>query len=94
MTNWGLFCRYRSTRSPFAAAACRPDSVTTPVRRYSSLRNFKLDSAYPVVEGYEDVAGNDAVAGGVRLNFSDRVGTTALDVTSTFSPGDGLRSWV
>lgn len=67
-----------------------PDSLTTTTRTYRSLRNFKLDNAYPVVEGYEDAAGNAAVAGGLRFNFSDRVGTTSLDVTSSFSPGQDL----
>jgi hypothetical protein len=63
---------------------------STPTGRYRSLGHFKLDNAYPVVEGYQDAAGNYALAGGVRLNFSDRVGTTALDVTSTVSPGQDL----
>jgi len=68
------------------------DSLTTSRGTYSSLRNFKLDSAYPVVEGYEDAAGNNAVAGGVRLNFSDRIGTTSLDLTSSYSPDQTLAS--
>jgi len=57
---------------------------------YGTLRNFKLDNAYPVVEGYEDAAGNYAVAGGVRLNFSDRIGATALELTSSYSPDAAL----
>ncbi len=66
------------------------DSLTTATGTYRSLRHFKLDNAYPVVEGYEDAAGNAAVAGGVRLNFSDRIGTTSLDVTSSWSPDPDL----
>jgi hypothetical protein len=66
------------------------DSLTTARGTYRSLASFKLDNIYPVVEGYEDAAGNWAVAGGVRLNLSDRIGTTALDVTSSFSPGQDL----
>ncbi|HEV8381654.1 MAG TPA: hypothetical protein VGQ29_08715 [Gemmatimonadales bacterium] len=66
------------------------DSLTTATGTYRSLSNFKLDNAYPVVEGYQDAAGADAVAGGVRLNFSDRIGTTSLDVTSSYSPDRDL----
>jgi hypothetical protein len=66
------------------------DSLTTSTGVYRSLGNFKLDNAYPVVEGYQDAVGNDAVAAGVRLNFSDRVGTTSLDVTSSYSPDRDL----
>jgi hypothetical protein len=66
------------------------DSLTTSTGVYRALGNFKLDNAYPIVEGYQDAAGNDAVAGGVRLNFSDRVGTTSLDVTSSYSPDQDL----
>lgn len=68
------------------------DSLTTSRGTYRSFRHFKLDSAYPVVEGYENAAGGTAAALGVRLNFSDRIGTTALDVTSSYSPGGGLAS--
>jgi len=66
------------------------DSLTTRTGTYRSLRQFKLDTAYPVVEGYRDPDGTYTVAGGVRVNFSDRIGTTALDVTSSYSPGQDL----
>jgi len=62
------------------------DSVTTPARPYRSFGNFRLDAAYPVVEGYEDAAGHQAAAVGMRVNFSDRIGATALDVTGSYSP--------
>jgi Tol biopolymer transport system component len=77
---------------PPPVSGVNPDSLTTATGTYRSLRHLKLDSAYPVVEGYEDASGNAAVAGGVRLNFSDRIGTTALDVTSSWSPGQDLSS--
>ncbi|HWO87536.1 MAG TPA: hypothetical protein VNL98_00140, partial [Gemmatimonadales bacterium] len=70
----------------------RRDSLTTPAGPYRSLRHFKLDSGYPVVEGYENAAGRLAVAGGMRFNFSDRVGTTWLDVTASWSPDADLGS--
>ncbi len=68
------------------------DSVTISQGPYHPLSNLKLDSGYPVVEGYQDSAGTNAVAAGVRLNISDRIGTTALDVTGTYSPGQRLSS--
>jgi hypothetical protein len=69
------------------------DSLTRAAGRYRALRHFRLDNAYPVVEGYEDAAGNAAVAGGVRVNFSDWVGTTTLSVTSSYSPDPDLSSF-
>ncbi|MGE5758747.1 MAG: YncE family protein [Gemmatimonadota bacterium] len=74
------------TWMPPPVSSLQADSVTTPARPYRSLRNFRLDSAYPVAEGYEDAAGHAAAAVGVRLNFSDRIGATALDVTASASP--------
>jgi hypothetical protein len=68
------------------------DSVTISRGPYRSLRNLKLDSAYPVVEGYQDAAGTNAVAVGMRMNVSDRIGTTAADITATYSPGRRLSS--
>jgi hypothetical protein len=68
------------------------DSVTIWQGPYRPLGNLKLDSAYPVVEGYQDAAGTDAVAVGMRMNVSDRIGTTALDLTGSYSPGLRLAS--
>jgi hypothetical protein len=68
------------------------DSLTTSTGRYRALSHLTLDAAYPVVEGYRDTAGTYAVAAGVRLNFSDRIGMTALDVTSSYSPAPSLAS--
>lgn len=63
------------------------DSLTLSTGPYRWQANFKLDNAYPIVEGYEDAAGNTEVAGGLRLNFSDRVGATSMDMTASYSPG-------
>jgi len=71
-------------------SAINLDSLTTYTGTYRSLGHVDLNNAYPVLEGYEDAAGNAAVAGGVRLNFSDLIGTTALDLTSTYSPDPDL----
>jgi hypothetical protein len=66
------------------------DSLKAATGTYSTPRNFKLDTAYPIVEGYEDAAGNYAVAGGMRMNFSDRIGATGLELSASFSPGQSL----
>lgn len=63
--------------------------VSAP-RPYRARRNFKLDSAYPVVEGYQDAAGISAVAAGMRFNFSDRLGATSLEFTASYSPEEQL----
>lgn len=69
------------------------DSLAAATRAYSTARNFKLDNAYPVVEGYEDAAGNYAVAGGLRFNFSDRIGATGLQMSASYSPGQNLDAY-
>ena len=62
------------------------DSMTTGTGPYRWPSHFKLDNAYPIVEGYEDAAGRTTAAVGMRLNFSDRVGATSLDLTGSWSP--------
>jgi hypothetical protein len=57
---------------------------------YFARRNFKLDNAYPVVEGYQDALGINAVAAGMRFNFSDRLGATNLAFTASYSPDERL----
>ena len=62
--------RFSETRSPphapsagvDAAASSRInlDSLTTRTGNYSTLGNFKLDNAYPVLEGSQNAAGADA----------------------------------
>jgi len=66
------------------------DSLTTSTGDYRSLSHIKLDAAYPIVEGYKDAAGVDAVAFGMRFNFSDRVGVSALDGSVSYSPDKAL----
>ena len=78
---------------PREVARSSSDSLVAAAVDYSTSRNFKLDNAYPVVEGYEDAAGNYAVAGGMRLNFSDRIGATGLELTSSYSPGQNLDAY-
>ena len=54
---------------------------------YSSARRLRLDSFYPVVEGYKD-----SVAGGFRLNFSDGLNLSRADLTVSYSPDSELES--
>ena len=75
---------------PKAVGDVSPDALAAATGRYSTMRNFKLDNVYPVVEGYQDVDGNRGVAAGLRANFSDRVGATGLDFTASYSPGQSL----
>jgi len=66
------------------------DSLTATARPYHPLAHLALNSAYPVVEGYQDAAGTNAVAVGGRANFSDEVGATALNLTASYSPDPAL----
>ena len=75
---------------PASDAIVDGDVLAAATGEYSTRRNFKLDNAYPVVEGYQDADGNRGVAGGMRVNFSDRIGATGLDVTASYSPGQEL----
>src|SRR5439155_3957566 len=68
------------------------DSLTASARPYRPLAHLALNSAYPVVEGYQDAAGTNAVAIGARANLSDQVGATALNLTASYSPEPPLAS--
>ncbi|HZH41377.1 MAG TPA: hypothetical protein VFD85_10215 [Gemmatimonadales bacterium] len=69
------------------------DSLVGTARTYRSLAHLALNSAYPVLEGYEDAAGTNAVAVGMRGNLSDQVGATALNLTASYSPDPALSSF-
>jgi hypothetical protein len=75
---------------PAAVPPVSGSALKKATHPYTTLANFNLDNAYPVVEGYEDADGNLAVAGGVRFNFTDRVGGTGLDFTASYSPSQQL----
>ncbi len=66
-------------------ALIKIDSLTTYSGDYSALKNIRLASAYPVVEGYKNFK-----AYGARLNFSDPVGLYNLDITASFTPNSVL----
>jgi len=48
---------------------------------YRPLRNIDLQSAYPIVQGYQD-----SKAGGVRLDFGDSLGLSHITTTVSYSP--------
>jgi hypothetical protein len=75
---------------PPPVAELGPQPSADAARPYRARENFVLNNAYPVVEGYQDAAGVNAVAGGVRVNFADRVGATNLELTSSYSPDGRL----
>lgn len=75
---------------PSSGAEVNGDALAAATRGYSAARNFKLDNAYPIVEGYQDADGNRGLAGGMRLNFSDRLGATGLELSASYSPTSEL----
>jgi len=62
------------------------ESMIGEKRRYSPVKRLRLESLYPVVEGYKD-----AVAYGGHVRFSDAVGLNRATVTASYSPASGLR---
>lgn len=61
------------------------DSITTYRGSYHPLRNLRLVSAYPVVEGY-----GEFMAYGARLNFSGPIGIHSSDLTASYTPNHAL----
>lgn len=57
------------------------DSTTTSESHYSALANLKVESIYPVVEGYKDYP-----AYGLRFNVSDNVYIHQVGLTASYSP--------
>jgi hypothetical protein len=68
-------------------ASINLDSLTTSTGKYSTLGGIRLDSAYPIVEGFKDFA-----AFGVRLSFLDRLLLSGFDLTASYSPDQDLAS--
>ncbi|HZY09518.1 MAG TPA: hypothetical protein VFF29_00035 [Bacteroidota bacterium] len=57
------------------------DSLTTYSGEYNGMRNIKLASAYPIVEGYKDYT-----SVGMKLNFFEPVGLHSALLTASYSP--------
>jgi len=62
-----------------------PDSVITYEGPYHAFRSMRLNSIYPVVEGYKVYT-----TVGVRANFSDPVGLHAFHLAGSVSPWGSL----
>ncbi|MCH8126286.1 hypothetical protein IIC38_10015 [candidate division KSB1 bacterium] len=61
------------------------DSLTTYHGKYNSFSNIGLTSAYPIVEGYKDFT-----AMGMHFNYSDLLGITGFEITSSYSSSQNL----
>jgi hypothetical protein len=62
------------------------ESMFQPKRPYSALRRMRLESLYPVVEGYKNT-----VAYGAHARFSDPVGLNLATLTASYSPSAEVR---
>jgi hypothetical protein len=63
------------------------ESMITKKGRYGLWGNIRLESAYPIVRGYKD-----SVAYGYRVNFSDPLSLNRINLTTSYSPNQGLPS--
>ncbi len=66
-------------------ASINSDKLVVNSGLYNPLKNMRLLSGYPVIEGYKD-----AVSGGARFEFADRLRLAGVNVTVGGSPGQGL----
>jgi hypothetical protein len=63
------------------------DDLVTDQGKYHLIREMKVTSGYPVLEGYRDTA-----ALGYRMKWSDPMGLNALSATVSYSPDNSLPS--
>ena len=63
------------------------ESMFQPKQRYNALKRLRLESVYPVLEGYKNT-----IAYGAHARFSDPVGLNLATVTASFSPSGEVRS--
>ena len=61
------------------------ESLTTGQGRYSSVPSIRLESIYPVVQGYKEFA-----AVGLRANFSDPLFLNRASLTASYTPDSDL----
>jgi hypothetical protein len=71
-----------SVGSPAAIAF---DPAKAPAHDYALVGGMRLESTYPVVQGYKDTA-----AVGYRLNFSDPLQFNRASISAAYSPAAGL----
>ncbi len=60
-------------------------SRVTSRRPYNSFAGIRLESAYPIIQGYKEVA-----ALGYHLDFSDPLAVNRFGLTASYSPHEGL----
>lgn len=63
------------------------DQLITSDAAYRPFREIRLESMYPVVEGYKD-----ATAIGLHTRFSDPISMNGIEFTASYSPDDSLES--
>ena len=61
------------------------DSMTTTIGSYHPAARMRLESAYPIVEGYKNYASL-----GYRINLSDLLFLSRLNLTASYSPDQSL----
>jgi len=61
------------------------DSLTLESGKYQALRELRLASIYPVIEGYKDFA-----AAGLRFNFADPLLLHSVDFTASYTSNQNL----
>lgn len=61
------------------------EAITTKAGHYSPVKNIRLISAYPIVQGYKNSG-----AGGLRMEFADPLRLAGVNLTATYSPSTAL----
>jgi len=61
------------------------DSIKVVEKSYLPVKELKLASAYPIIQGYKG-----RVAAGYRFNFMDPMGLNSLNMKISFTPDDRL----
>jgi hypothetical protein len=61
------------------------DSIGVSEKKYVPVKELKLASAYPIVQGYKSY-----IAAGYRMNFTDPMGLNSLTLKWSFSPYQAL----
>jgi hypothetical protein len=61
------------------------DKLITRAGAYSPVRNLRLISAYPIIQGYKDTA-----AAGLRFDIADRLRLATMNLTAGYSPTLGV----
>ncbi len=72
---------------PESVKSINIDSLTVFSGEYSAWKNTKLNSAYPVIEGYKDY-----VALGYRFNIQNELQFNKLNITVSYTPSINLPS--